>query len=261
MATKLVFVIGAVLLAGSAILGVINRGMYIDKRDARIEKQDQVSAKKRVLQKTEDDLQDAESTLSDRKTERDKAQANLSNAKDELESKERKLKDLEEELAKSKAELEKWAPVIKEVAGTDIAGLEAKVESLKQDIVDKQAELQGLEDQVSGANRTVEANDGRIDGLVDNQRKRKEAIAENAYEATIQAVNPDWGFVIIEGGKNRNVKSDKPLLVMTGGQRVALLTIVSVENTVTVANVVEDSVSKGMTVQPGQRVIYENTGP
>ena len=261
MATKVVFVIGAVLLAASAILGVINRGMYIDQRDARVEKDGQVTAKKKELQKTEDNLQDAESTLSDRKTARDKAQANLSNAKDELESKERKLKDLEEELATSKGELEKWQPIIKEVAGTDIGGLESKVESLKQEIVDKQAELQGMEDQVTAVNRTVEGNDGRIEGLVDNQRKRKTAIAENAFEATITAVNPDWGFVIIDGGKNRDVQADKPLLVMYGGQRVALLTIISVENAVTVANVVPDSLSQGMTVQPGQRVIYEQTGP
>ncbi|MEM8956005.1 MAG: hypothetical protein AAGD22_17755 [Verrucomicrobiota bacterium] len=261
MGIKLVFIIGAVLLAGSAVLGVMNRGMYVEQRDARLEKEGQLSNKKKELQKTEDELSDAESTLEDRKTDRDKAQANLSNAKDELESKERKLVDLERELQASKGELEKWAPVIEEVAGTDINGLEARIESLKQDIVDKQAELQGREDEVAAANRTVEGNEGRIEGMRDNQRKRKEEIAENAFETTIQAVNPDWGFVIIQGGKNRNVKADKPLLVMTGGQRVGLLSIVSVEDSITVANVVENSLSPGMSIQPGQRVIYENTGP
>ena len=72
-------------------------------------------------------------------------------------------------------------------------------------------------------------------------------------------MNGDWGFVMVNAGRAHGVTGDATLLVKRGEQRVARLRIVNIEETLVVADVVDGAEVSALKVQPGDKVIFENT--
>jgi hypothetical protein len=105
--------------------------------------------------------------------------------------------------------------------------------------------------------RKLKTNRGVITRLQEKQRDRDIGITRNAMEATITAVNQDWGFAVINIGKNQGVTADSELIVKRGNQIVGKLTIVSIEPRLTVGDIRQDTLKKGARILPGDRVIFE----
>ena len=98
------------------------------------------------------------------------------------------------------------------------------------------------------------------DDLADIQKRvedRRKFFDRNSLTATIVAVNNDWGFVVIDAGKNKEITADTKLLITRGIDTIGKLNIVSVEGNRTVANIDLKSVRRGTSVAPGDRVILE----
>jgi cell shape-determining protein MreC len=78
----------------------------------------------------------------------------------------------------------------------------------------------------------------------------------NGLEGRILAVNPSWNFVILSLGDKNGVVNNAELLINRGGQLIGKVRITSVEPSTSVADIVVNSVRSGLTVQPGDTVIY-----
>jgi len=83
-------------------------------------------------------------------------------------------------------------------------------------------------------------------------------LALNGLVATIIAVNNEWGFVMVNAGRQHGVGAESSLLVRRGNTRVARLRIVNLQDNMLVADVVKESLMKGFKVQPGDKVIFED---
>ena len=90
------------------------------------------------------------------------------------------------------------------------------------------------------------------------QMQRAQKLSLNGLVATVIAVNKEWGFVMINAGRQHGVTADASLLVKRGNSRIARLRIVTLEETSTVADLVDESLVKGVDIQPGDKVIFEN---
>jgi hypothetical protein len=80
----------------------------------------------------------------------------------------------------------------------------------------------------------------------------------NSLQARVLAVNPDWGFVVIDAGKASGIEQDTKLLVTRNRQTVGKISILSVEGGRSVASIVPDAIYGGSSIVPGDRVILEN---
>ena len=89
------------------------------------------------------------------------------------------------------------------------------------------------------------------------QAERSQGIALNGTEGTITAVNQDWGFAVINIGKNQGVSADSELIVKRGSDIVGKLSIVSIEPRLTVADIRQDTLRNGARIVPGDKVIFE----
>jgi predicted RNase H-like nuclease (RuvC/YqgF family) len=78
-------------------------------------------------------------------------------------------------------------------------------------------------------------------------------------EGVVMAVNPSWNFVVINIGDKQGVAMNAEMIVKRDGQRVGKVKITSVEPSTAVADIVPGSLSKGMRVQAGDRVIFEGS--
>ena len=132
-----------------------------------------------------------------------------------------------------------------------IKQLESDLETAKQDLATRKTELEVV-------NKKVAANEVRIEKAEKVQTDRLSSIGRNATEGLITAVNKDWGFVLVNIGKDQGVQGDSELIVQRDGIRIGNLNVVSIQPGLTVADINQKGLSGS--VEPGDKVIFENIG-
>jgi hypothetical protein len=262
---KICLILSAAMLIATAIFGVLNRQAFVDTRVESQEFQNNWKVANNELVQVEETLQDTKEELGGAKDERDEEDAKLTLSKEKLMQKERAVKELEQTLEGEDLKLKEFRVVLEKfkdpVTGKvpNVEELKDKKESMTQDLGNKKAEAEGLRQKTSEADKVAKTNEAQIQTHIEKQRERAASFIRNGFEATITAVNNDWGFVIIDAGKNKGVRADSPLLVSTAdGRRIGKLNVISIEPTVTVADIDQDSLSGGAKIVPGYKVLYED---
>ena len=85
-------------------------------------------------------------------------------------------------------------------------------------------------------------------------------MSRNAVAGIVTAVDPVWGFVIVNlNEKNSNVTSDSDLLVSRNGLLLGRLTVSSLELNQTICDIDLRAMKPGQRIQPGDSVIIAKT--
>ncbi len=257
--TKVLFLLSAVVMAVACFFSWQNRQTFVDTRLTRQKidrtigdeyQKAEVAANEVVTLKGEVSTRAGE--LESVKTRLEQAQIKLRNVKSD---EDRTIADKElvdKQIADIKTKMEKLPEgVTIENVGESInkqkilvAENENKAKQIQESVVAKEKELKKANDDLAEIQKRLE--------------DRKKLYDRNSLSATIVAVNNDWGFVVIDAGKNKEITGDTKLLITRGSETIGKLNIVSVENSKTVAQIDLKSVRRGMSVAPGDRVILEN---
>lgn len=198
---------------------------------------------------------------------------NLDAVKTELEAEEEKIKAQKLKLAQADND-SKSAQSNLDAGNKDLADLKTKLDKLPQgvktetlveDINNMKKAIAELEAEAEKKKKDVEAEEAKVadtrkglDDLVRKIEDRKKSFDRNSLSARVVAVNSDWGFVVVDAGQSRGITEATKLLVTRGTQTVGKLSIVSVQNNRTIANILPDTLAEGMSITPGDRVILEN---
>ncbi len=135
----------------------------------------------------------------------------------------------------------------------------AKNEQLKKDNDAKVEELDKISKEAEVAKKAIVESQNLITRLKQQQATRAKAISLASRTGTVSAVNPDFGFVIVNLGQNQGVSSESRLLVKRGSQLIGKLNIVQIEANTTVADIAVKSITPGFEIQPGDEVVFENS--
>jgi len=155
-------------------------------------------------------------------------------------------------LVELRKEMEQLPPDVK------LETLQEDLNRIKQSIAETKANTEAKQQQLDAENAKVVAEQRKVDGFVRRRDDRLTKFALNSMTANITAVNSDWGFVVIDAGQPQGITESTKLLVTRGTQTIGKLSILSVEGSKTIANILQDTVTPGMTIAPGDRVILEN---
>ncbi len=98
----------------------------------------------------------------------------------------------------------------------------------------------------------------RTSGKIQESKKR---VGNNDFEASVSAVNHDWGFLVIGAGEKSGLTGESKLLVKRSGRLVGKVAISALEANQAIAEIVPGSFAKGVVVQAGDRVILESVNP
>jgi len=224
-------------------------------------------------------------------------QSSLKGSKDDLHREQGKLQAANVELKKSGEDLSAANDKLKETLtaleskGNDLKTASDQLAEAQKQVVTQLAEVARLQKVVEdGKVNEVALQKSQADLLAANEKLQK-AEAENAefkqlvalqserlkatenqpkdraqngtkpdllgLQGKILAVNPGWNFVVLSVGDKHGVLVNAPLLVVRGNTPVARLRVTSVEKSTSVADVVQGSTARGVTVQPGDTVIFE----
>jgi len=243
-------VLAILAMGGSAFVGFLNKNEIDLEKKALAEVTRKVKQTSSDLNEVEDKVKDAEderSMVTDLRAEQTMKGFQSSIAADTS------------KLEKTQLEQREIDLLIEKIGIASVDELQNKVQAL----ADRKTELSN--EQINSAAELETAKGGLV--AIDNQVKdlkayqiqRAQKVALNGLEASIVATNSQWGFVLVNAGKDLGVTADDSLLVKRGTSRVARLRIVSLEPDMVIAEVVEDSLPQGTTVQKGDRVIFETT--
>ena len=120
------------------------------------------------------------------------------------------------------------------------------------------AEAKQVSESMSGRMKDTEA---KLSAAETEKRLRQSGSVRAGLQGRVLAVNQGWNFVVLSVGDKQGVIVNAPLLVVRGNQPIARLRITSVEPSTSIADVVPGSVHRGITVQPGDTVVFEGRSP
>jgi predicted nucleic acid-binding Zn-ribbon protein len=257
--TKLLFILSALLIIVSSFFAFQNGREFTNVRNSVTALNGQVqtalAAANKVasevgvvngeIAKVQDSLNTEVELTKAQKLKLAQVDNDTKRAQDDLDSNNKKLADLRVKMEKLPKDMkpETMLESINTMKKTT-AELQAQVEMKKKEVEAEEAKM-------------VDARKA-LDEVVRKIEDRKKSFDRNSLAARVVAVNNDWGFVVVDAGQKLGITEATKLLVTRGTQTVGKLSIVSVQGDRTVANIVQDSLSAGMTVAPGDRVILEN---
>ena len=99
----------------------------------------------------------------------------------------------------------------------------------------------------------------QLDNSIGNQRETidmaQSGRMRESFSSTVSEVYPRWGFVVIGGGVDAGVNAGTPLNVVRGADVIGQVVVTTVEPSVSVCSIDEDSFVEGATIRPGDKVV------
>jgi uncharacterized protein YlxW (UPF0749 family) len=132
----------------------------------------------------------------------------------------------------------------------------ADMDKLNAQLKDAQAqvaELAQLKDTLASKAKDAESRADDLQKLVDHY---KSGTMRNGLEGEVLAVNPGWNFVVLSIGDRQGAVTNAEMILTRGGSQIGKVRITSVEPSTSVADIIPGSLGSGVTVQPGDRVIF-----
>lgn len=258
---KLVMVLGILAMAGAAALGVMNMKTLQSEQKLLEEASSDYRDSTEENGKVTDNLTTAREDRRAAKDERDDTSAQLSVLNNTLARQNSEIMKLKASIEKATLKKKEIDIIIAKVGGgaTTVEEVQQQVQKQKDTLAMRENEVQSVMVELDMKNKEVAGIEGQVRELQDKRSQHKRNVALNGLEATVIAVNRDWGFVMVNVGKGLGVSAEASLLVKRGGERIARLRITDISDEVLMSEVIDGSLSEGARVLPGDKVIFENT--
>lgn len=259
---KFIMILAGFAMLGAAVVGWLNKADFqaaIDEHKSVVANVTDVTAK---LGEAEDKRDESTTKETQAKDSRNQAAAAISESEQKLKIAERALEDVSAELKKVEIEKKEIDLAVTRAFPDGniktIEDLNMSLTMLKDKLTEAQNKKTELNTQLGSAAQAKQVQVTKVKEEESFQMQRAQRLALNSLVATVIAVNKDWDFVMINAGRAHGVSAEASLLVKRGNTRIARLRIVNLEDMVTVADIIDESMVKGIDVQPGDKVIFEN---
>ncbi len=251
--TKIFLYLSALLLAGSAGLGFMNKGKLADKQGeiasakaASTTAQSDMARAKDAQKKAESAKTEAESKTTDLQTQVATATAQATTLKAQVDTANDAIKAKQADID---ALNQKLAVATPPPAMTPAPGANEELEKLKHQLAELQVIKDGLQNQVKLAQTAQQAAEIRA-------ARRDSGDALNGLQGRVLAVDRNWNFVVLNLGGRSGVSANATMIIRRGNSMVGRVRITSVEPSQSIADIVPNSVPAGVSVQAGDTVVY-----
>jgi hypothetical protein len=246
----------AVTLATTA-LGFINKGKLSTAKDELATSEQAVIAKTAAVEQAQKEVKSTKDKLETATTEKDQALAQAETMKTDLEKNKSQVSDLTTQITAKTTEIAKLA--------ADLEEAKNKVAVNPTDAVpagpspEDKARMQEQETLIAKLQADLESSRGQLETLRKKDQDRTALKMRNGLEGRILAVNQAWNFVVLNLGDKNGVVGNAEMLIKRGTQLVGKVRVTSVEPSTSIADIVANSVPRGLSIQPGDNVIYQAT--
>lgn len=219
-----------------------------ESKDGLRREQDKVQTASNDLKKTAEDLGAANDKLKETMATLETKTADLTKKGEELDEAKKQITSQAGEIADMKKAVEDG-----KLAVTELEKVKAEYTTAAAKVQSTEAENAELKVAVTSASDRIKELESRPQA----QQVAKRGVNPMTIQGKIVAVNPGWNFVLLNIGDEQGVLANAPLLVIRGNTPIARLRVTSVEPATSVADVIPNSAARGVSVQPGDKVIFE----
>ncbi len=132
-----------------------------------------------------------------------------------------------------------------------------RIAELTASLQKAQAEAAEAKQVSDSLNNRIKDTETKLSAAEQKEKLRSSGVVRAGLQGRVLAVNPGWNFVVLSVGDKQGVIVNAPLLVVRNNEPIARLRITSVEPATSIADVIPGTVRKGVSVQPGDSVIFE----
>lgn len=257
--TKVLFLLSAVVMAVAIFFSYQNRETFVQMRKDKDANIASITKELKALSTLKGELDNVGSQRDGMKSEWDQEEERLAQSKIKFKNAQSENENTSSTLARTQTEVQDLKKQIPELPpGMTLETASEGIANLKQTIAANEQKASTLKNETADREKDLKKAVSDQDEVTKRLEERKKMFQRNSLTSTIIAVNNDWGFVVIDSGRNQGITSDTRLLITRGNQTICKLSIVSVENNKTVANIIQKTVRKGVAVTPGDKVILES---
>lgn len=257
---KITLILSIVFGLATAGIGFLNFQKLGDLKGRLGETETQLAQTKTSLEQASKSNVDFQKNVTDLNGKIATMTSDAEKLKSEIAVEKTKVSDLNEQLAAKEAEIASQ----KESADTQAK----EIETLKETLAAKEAatvtpaedteKLNKLEEEKIKLLDQVSALQGKVNDLQQRVDEKAMKTSMKNLSGRILAVNQAWNFVVLDVGDKKGVLTNTELLVKRGGTAIGRVRITSVEPASSIADIIPASLAPGLTIQPGDQVIYPN---
>jgi len=256
---KVLLYASIVVTLAAAALGFVNKGKLTAAKEELASSQQAAQQKITALEQSQKELKTAADTAETATAEKTQVLAQVETLKSDLEKNKSQVADLTTQISAKTTEVAELDAKLKE-AETKLANATAGTATVAASpSPEDQARIQELETLNTKLQGDLDSSKTQLDVLIKEKNDRLAVKMRNGMEGRILAVNQAWNFVVMNLGDRQGVVGNAEMLVKRGNQLMGKVRITSVEPSTSIADIVANSVPRGVTIQPGDHVIYQAT--
>lgn len=256
---KVLFIL-SILVSGVALVFAYKNGRsFAEVRDNVAQINTQIAGEKQADAKLLAECAGISGDVAKVKGDLDVEQEKLKQTKNRFTLADNDTKRVQEELdskMKEKKALEDSIPPLP--PGVKAETIAEDINRMKKEHAELEAQALAKADEVKKEEAKIGDIQKRLAEVEHKIEDRRKLFDRNSFQARVVAVNPDWGFVVIDAGKSAGIEQDTKMLVTRNRQTVGKISVMTVEGSRSVAAIVPDAIYGGPTIAPGDRVILEN---
>jgi hypothetical protein len=252
---KYLLIAAVVISLVTAFLGYKNYQTLTETKSTLASTQGTLVTTTKNLETTKKNLATTTATLTTTTADKEKLSADLASTQSDLATAKSDLKkatddaaDKASQLASVQADFDKYKV---DHPDTTVAGPGVEPSGPSP----REQELQALVDSLQGK---LKSEESELATLRDKEAKRQKGMMQEGLEGRVLAVNPAWNFVVLSIGDRQGVVNNAELLLKRGGQYLGKVRITSVEPSTSIADIVANTLPAGVSVQPGDNVIFQS---
>ncbi|MGF1657514.1 MAG: hypothetical protein ACFCU3_11125 [Verrucomicrobiales bacterium] len=259
MISKLLIIGAAILGLGAAGLGYLNQQALEAAKNQVATTTSQLTAKQAELAQAVEETTQAKTALEEANSARAAAENTLSQKEAQLSSAQSEASSLKDEITSKDNQITELQARIDELSGagdeTEMPGVAGPSAQESEELKAQVAELEEVRNSLTSRLETAE---NRSKALEEAEALRQQGLARPGLEGRILAVNQAWNFVVLNIGDRQGVVENSELIIRRGGSNVGKVRVTSVEPAQSIADIMLDSVPRGLIVEPGDVVIFSN---
>ena len=260
---KILIILSIVVSLASAGVGYVNRTTLLQTKETLASTQAELEKTKSELAAEKKKLADSEAKNVELTAQKEQLESQVAKLKAELATTQTNLTEANAKLTQKTAEIATLTADLKtkedELAAEKLAREVATAASTAAPADDKnEKEIASLKLE---KNKLTEDLESTIAALAEYKKKEIEANLKTARRnlmGRVLAVNLAWNFVVLSIGDKTGVLSNTELIVKRGSTEIGRVRITSVEPSTSIADIIPTSITRGLSIQPGDEVIYKN---
>jgi hypothetical protein len=255
---KIFLIAAVVLLLLSAGLGFLNKGKLSAKQLALTNATAAQTAAQADARRAAAAQKKAEQNLSDATAKMTDLQGTLASATKQVSDLTAQEDDIKKSVADKDAQIAQLNDKIKSLGSGPVAP--AANPALDSQLTEAKTQLAELNAVKDGLTSQLKATQSQLAAAQKHIQDQQSGAAMVGLRGQVLAVDRNWNFVVLNLGNRNGVSDNATMIVQRGSSLVGRIRITSVEPSQSIADIIPNSVPAGISVQPGDMVVYPGSG-